>query len=390
MEEELARAKKLESVGILAGGIAHDFNNLLSVIIGNISLVQDDIKTEGEVSDFLEEAEEASLRAQELTKQLITFSKGGAPVKRRGSIGDLVKESVCLSISDFHVECEFSIPPELWLAEFDEGQMTHAINNLITNAVESIPGGGSIEVKAENSIFSSEILEQNLPLPKGKYVKISIRDQGLGIPEEHLPMIFDPYFSTKERGTQKGMGPGLTTTFSIINKHDGHITVKSEVGVGTIFTLYLPAHEKDTKELGSIEIPKPEKAESHLGRILLMDDENMIRDLAKQMLSRCGYDVELAKDGVEAIELYKRAMNSGKSFDVVILDLTVKGGMGGKGAVKKILEIDPQVKAIVSSGYYDDPVMTDFRQYGFIEALSKPYAMKDLSDTFDKITVQKN
>nr|MBC8394125.1 response regulator [Deltaproteobacteria bacterium] len=209
---------------------------------------------------------------------------------------------------------------------------------------------------------------------------------GVGIPEEHLSRIFDPYFSTKEMGIQKGMGLGLATTYSIINRHDGHITVESEVGCGTTFTLYLPAHEKDLRELEPEKTPRPEKPEIRTGRILVMDDEEMMRNLANQVLSRFGYDVEVAKDGAEAIELYKKAMDSGRQFEVVILDLTVKYGIGGKDAIKNLSAIDPQVKAIVSSGYFNDPVMTDFRRYGFIGALPKPYTMKDLKDALDKVT----
>jgi len=386
LEEELLKAKKIESVGILAGGIAHDFNNLLSVIMGNIELAKDDIKLEAEALDFLKEAVNASLQAQELTKQLITFSKGGAPIKRIGSIEDLVKETTNFALSGSKVKASFFLPHDLWFVEFDEGQMKHAVKNVIDNAVEAMHDGGFIDIRAENFKISLETIEQGLKLHQGKYVKISIRDYGAGIPEEHLPMVFDPYFSTKEMGVQKGMGMGLATTYSIIDQHNGYIAVESEIEIGTTFTLYLPAHEKDIKELEPIPTPKPAKPAIRTGRILLMDDEEMIRNLGRQMLIRVGYDVELAKDGVEAIELYQKAMDSGKPFDVVILDLTVKGGIGGRDAVKKILEINPQAKAIVSSGYSNDPVITHFREYGFIEALPKPYTVKDLSDALNKVT----
>jgi CheY-like chemotaxis protein len=388
MQEEFLKAQKLESIGILSGGIAHDFNNLLSVIVGNIELAKDDIKFEVGVSGFLTEVEKASIQAQELTKQLITFSKGGAPVKKTGSIGDLLKETTDFSLSGSNVKSEFFFPDDLWLVEYDEGQMSHAIKNIIINAVESMPDGGTIDVRAENFDNHSETPDSSLPFPEGKYAKISIRDQGIGIPEERLSKIFDPYFSTKEMGIQKGMGLGLATTYSIINRHAGHITVESEVGVGATFTLYLPAHEKDIKALEPIPTPKPAKPAIRTGRVLLMDDEEMIRNLGRQMLSRFGYDAVLAKDGGEAIALYKKAIDSGKPFEVVILDLTVKEGLGGKDAVKKILGIDPQAKAIVSSGYSTDPVMTAFRKYGFLGALPKPYTMKDMSDTLNKVTEQ--
>ncbi len=383
MEDERLKSMKLESVGILAGGIAHDFNNLLSVIMGYISLAEDDLKPEAGVSEYLKEAEKASLRAQELTKQLITFSRGGLPVKKIGPIGDLLKESTKFVLLDSNVKYDFLIPHDLRLIDFDSGQMKHVVRNLIVNAVESMPDGGSIKIKAENFSISSDTIVKGLVLSKGEYVKISIQDQGVGIPAEHLSLIFDPYFSTKEMGPEKGMGLGLATAYSIINKHNGHIFVESEEDVGTTFTIYLPVYEKEIEEIKPVETIQPEKPEIRKGRILLMDDEKMIRDLAEQMLNRLGYSVELAKDGAEAIELYKKATDSGKTYDVVILDLTVKGKMGGKGAVKRLLKIDPQVKAVVSSGYSNDPVMTDFRRYGFIGALPKPYTMKALLEALD-------
>ena len=381
LEKRLVQAQKMESIGILAGGIAHDFNNLLTIIIGNIELAEDDIKPEVGASECLEEAAKACIQAQTLTRQLITFAKGGAPVKKIGSIGDMVTETTNLTISKSNVKCDFLISHDLWPVEFDEGQMKHAVKNMIDNAVESMPDEGTIHVKAENINITAE---QDLPLSEGKYVKISIRDHGVGIPEEHLSQIFDPYFSTKEMGVQKGMGLGLATTYSIINRHDGYITVESEVGVGTTFTLLLPAHEKDIRELKPIEILEPEKPSIRTGRILLMDDEEGVRKVSKKRLSVLGYESELAKDGAQAIELYKKAMDSGQPFDAVILDLTVKGGMGGKEAVKFLQEINPQVKAIVSSGYSNDPVMTNFRAYGFTGALPKPNTNKELFDVLKR------
>jgi CheY-like chemotaxis protein/anti-sigma regulatory factor (Ser/Thr protein kinase) len=331
----------------------------------------------------LTEAEKACLQSKELTKQLITFSKGEAPVRKIGSIGDLVKETTNFALSGSKVKGDFFLTHDPWFVEFDEGQMKHAINNMILNAIEAMPDGGTIYVRAENINITPE---RGLPLFEGKYVKISIQDQGIGIPEKHLSNIFDPYFSTKEIGTQKGMGLGLATAYSIINRHNGQITVESEVGVGTTFTIYFPPYEKSIRELEAPETIQPKRTERHKGKILLMDDEKNIRNLADKLLSRSGYDAEFAKDGVEAIELYKKAMDSGKPFDAVILDLTVKGGMGGKDTVKNLKELYPQVKAIVSSGYFDDPVMTDCRAYGFTGVLVKPYTKKDLIEVLKKIT----
>ncbi len=385
LEAQLQQAQKMEAIGILAGGLAHDFNNLLAIITGNIDLAKDDVKPEVRISENLAEAEKASFRAKELIKQLITFSKGGEPVKEVSSIVDLVKDTTNLNISGSDARCVFSLPENLWLAEFDEGLMKHAIKNLVDNAIEAMPDGGSIDVVAENVEIDSETKESDLPLSKGKYIKIAIKDKGIGIPEDHLSKIFDPYFSTKEIGVQKGMGMGLSTTYSIINRHEGHITAKSELGVGTTFTIYLPVAVEEIVGIEPVKMVEPKKPAVLTRRILVMDDEEMIRKLSTKVLSRLGYEPELAQDGAEAIELYKRAMDSAKPFDAVILDLTVKGGMGGKDAVKELLEINPQVKAIVSSGYSNDPEMTDFRKYGFVGALPKPYAKKDLKDVLDKI-----
>ena len=386
LESQLQQAQKMESVGILSGGIAHDFNNLLSIIIGNIELAKDDITLETGASGFLNEAREASLKAQELTKQLITFSKGGAPFKEIGSIEDLVKKIADTSLSDTDVKCEFNISSDLHVVKFDRGQMNHAVKNIIINAVESMSDSGSIVVKADNF---TKTAESDLPIAEGNYVKISIRDQGIGIPEEHLSKIFDPYFSTKERGPQKGMGLGLAITYSIINRHDGHVAVESEAGVGTTLTIYLPAVVEEIVGIEPVKMAKPEKAAVRTGRILVMDDEEMIRNLSKQMLSRLGYEPEVAKNGTEAVELYGAAKDSGKPFDVVILDLTIKGGAGGKEVIKKLMAIDPDIKAIVSSGYSNDPVMTDFRAYGFIGALPKPHTINDLIDMLNKVIMGK-
>ena len=275
---------------------------------------------------------------------------------------------------------------DLYAVEFDQGQMKHAVKNLIINAVESMSNGGSIVVKAENFNISPETTEKSLPLQEEKYVKISIQDHGAGIPEKLLSKIFDPYFSTKDRGIEKGMGLGLATTFSIINRHDGHITVESETGVGTTFTIYLPVAVEKMVGIEPVKMVEPEEPSIRTKRILVMDDEEMIRRLSKHRLGRLlGYEAELAKDGAQAIELYKESMDSGKPFDAIILDLTVKGGMGGKDTVKALLELDPQVKAIVSSGYSDDPVMTYFESYGFARALVKPYTKEDLNDVLNNV-----
>jgi PAS domain S-box-containing protein len=376
MQEEGIRARKLESMGILAGGIAHDFNNLLSVILGNINLLQEDITADPKSSKFLKAAEKACLKAKYLTDQLITFSKGGILIKKVGSIGDIIKEAARFARSESGMTCELFIAPDLRPVEFDENQIRQAVRNLIVNAAEAMPEGGFLSVIAENAEIGSE---QNLPLLQGEYVKIIIRDEGGGISEENLTKIFDPYFSTRDRGIQKGMGLGLTIAWSVITRHGGHIKAESELGVGTSFTLYLPAY-KEAMEDAPEKKPAAEKPRPRRGKILVMDDEEMIRDLAGQMLKRLAYDVEAACDGAETIQQYQDAADSGKPFDAVILDLTVKKGIGGMETLKMLLKRDPLVKAVVSSGYSDDPVITNFRKYGFAGALPKPYTIKDLTE----------
>ncbi len=376
MEAELLRIQKLESIGILAGGIAHDFNNILTGILGNISLAGV-YKDPGKIAERLSEAEMASLQAKNLTQQLLTFSKGGAPIKKTVAIADLLKDSAPFALRGSNVRCEFSIPGDLWSVEMDEGQIRQVVNNLIINADQAMPGGGVIEVCVENVTIE---LGNVLPLKPGKYIKISIQDHGVGISEEHFHRIFDPYFTTK----QKGSGLGLATSYSIIKNHGGHITVESQIGIGTTFYIYLPASARATEA-------KKEKVKEELipgsGKVLVMDDEKIIRDLACDMLARIGYKISVAPDGAKAIRLYREAMNSGQPFDAVIMDLTVQGSMGGKEAVQELIKIDPDVRAIVSSGYSNDPIMADFRKYGFVGVIAKPYKIKELSEVLHRVII---
>jgi len=377
VEAELLKAQKLESIGILAGGIAHDFNNILTAILGNITLAKMDSKPEDKVFQRLAEAEKACVWAKDLTQQLLTFSKGGAPIKKTVLIQELIKDSVNFTLSGSNVRCKFSIPDDLWQVEIDEGQISQVINNLVVNAEQAMPEGGIIEVKAENISLEEK---RAVPLKAGKYIRITIKDEGIGIPEEHLPKIFDPYFTTK----QKGSGLGLAVAHSIIKNHAGYITVESKLGAGTSFYIYLPASEKGISERKTQE----EKPLFGQGRILVMDDEPAVREIAGNMLQFLGYEVEFAREGAEAIELYKKAKKSGKAFDAVILDLTVPGGMGGKEAIRMLLEIDPDVRAIVSSGYSNDPVMSDFKRYGFRGVVAKPYNLKNLAEEVHKIIAE--
>ncbi len=390
MAEELLKAQKLESIGILAGGIAHDFNNLLTSILGNVSLSKVRVNTEDEIYRRLGEAEKACNQAKRLTQQLLTFSKGGAPIKKLTSIERIIRESVSFTLRGSSVRCEFSIEEGLWDVEVDEGQIAQVITNLVINAEQAVPQGGVVKVSAENA--SSRInspMHTNyvnlLPpsLREGRYIKITVEDEGEGIPQEHLSKIFDPYFTTKHRSS----GLGLATAYSIIKNHDGYIEVESGQGVGMRVHIYIPASTErvEEKEGGVAE----EGVLRGRGRVLIMDDEEMIREVTGEMLSHIGYEVECASDGVEAIELYKRAREENKPFDVVIMDLTVLEGMGGKEAIKRLIEIDPNIRAVVSSGYSDDRVMSEYRNHGFKGVISKPYSIGDLSGVLHEVMNEK-
>ena len=373
IEEELLKVEKLESLGVLAGGIAHDFNNLLTAILGSISLAKMYAGSGNKVSERLSEAEKASLQARDLTQKLLTFSKGGFPVKKAASISELIRDSAGFVLSGSNVRCEYSTPGNLWPVDVDEGQISQVINNLIINADQAMQQGGIIQVSCENVVLNKADL---LPLKGGNYVKISIKDHGVGIPEKYIEKIFDPFFSTKLNGT----GLGLSTVYSIIKRHNGYITVESKKEVGTTFYIYLPASRKDIQQKKDDTVIIGGK-----GKILVMDDEEIVREVLGAMLVSIGYGVEYATNGEEAVELYRVAKGSGAPFDAVILDLTIPGGMGGKKAMQGLLKIDPGVKAIVSSGYSNDPVMADFREYGFSGVAAKPYKIKQLSETLHNV-----
>ncbi len=375
LEEQFLRTQKLEAVGLLAGGIAHDFNNLLQGVFGTISMAKLLSDRDGKPFELLEEAERALMQTRNLTKQLLTFSKGGEPVKKSVALPPLIHDSVKFALSGSNIDCVFSTADDLLAVRADEGQISQVMHNLVLNAAEAMPDGGTVSVEACNMPLSDK---GALPLPKGAYVRISVKDYGIGIPESHLSRIFDPYFSTKK----KGSGLGLTTSYSIVKKHGGLLDVKSDLGAGSTFFVYLPA---------SGEMPVPEKAGKGRivrgkGTVLLMDDEEVVRSVAGYMIKSLGYEIDFAENGEEAIEKYIGALNAARPFDAVILDLTVRGGMGGEETIRKMTSLDPAVRAIVSSGYSDSAILSHYEDYGFKAVLSKPYAIEELSSTLHQLT----
>ncbi len=374
-DEERLRSQKLESLGVLAGGIAHDFNNLLTGILGNLSLAKADLPGTGTVAQRLAETEKAARRARDLTQQLLTFAKGGAPVKTETSLTGLIQDATGFAVRGTKAVCEYDCAEDLWLTEVDTGQVGQVLQNLVINAVHAMPEGGAIRLTARNLTVGPG----ELPLPSGKYVLITVRDQGVGIPPEHLAKIFDPYFTTK----QSGSGLGLAVVYSIIANHAGHITVQSELGKGTVFSIYLPSTGKHPLAEKPVEGPAP--LAKGQGKILIMDDEELIRNVSTAMLTQLGYEAHAANDGEEAITRYLQAQKDGQPFDLVIMDLTVPGGMGGKEAIAHLRQIDPQIKAVVSSGYANDPIMANFGEYGFCGVAPKPFGLQELSQLLQMI-----
>jgi len=367
-EEELLKESKLESVGLLAGGIAHDFNNILTGIIGNISLARMSAHSTEKMLDRLSGVEKSAFRAKDLTQQLLTFAKGGAPIRKWAQIPELVKDVCQFTLHGSTVQCEYSLPPDIWPVELDEGQFRQALNHLVINAMQAMPDGGQMEVKLENVELTEGFLP---PLAAGKYVKLSIRDHGPGIEPKNLSRIFEPYFTPKRAGN----GLGMATAYSVVRKHEGQIRVESTIGVGSVFHVYLPATFRAVQPVTS---DVNQKEFFGHGRVLIMDDEPDVLEIAGHMLRMCGYEVETVRDGADVIERYIRAKAAGQPFDAVIMDLTVPNGMGGREAIRRLKELAPEIKAIVSSGYSFDPVMANYRQYGFRGIIPKPYQMEEL------------
>ena len=376
VEEELLKASKLESLGILAGGIAHDFNNLLTGILGHLSLLRANPDAD-DAQDALDGAENAARRAKGLTHQLLTFSRGGAPIRKPASLARVLRDSTRVVLHGSGIAYDLAVPDDLRAVEVDEAQIGQVIGNLLVNAQEAMPEGGRVHVSCENVTIGATVAPGPDPLAPGEYVRVVIRDEGTGIAPEHLPKIFDPYFSTRPNGS----GLGLAAAYSIIRKHGGHIVADSEPGRGAKFSIYLPALDEPAPEAGEEE---PSQS-TEMRRVLVMDDDSVVLAVVSRMLERLGYAVDTATDGEAALERYRAAMAEDSTYDVVLMDLTIPDGMGGREAVGRLLEIDPSARAIVSSGYSSDPVMAEYRKYGFRAVMAKPYDLKELRRTIEEV-----
>jgi PAS domain S-box-containing protein len=370
VEHNLLRVAKLESLGVLAGGIAHDFNNVLAVVLGTLTLAARQADAGPATRAFLAEAELATNRARGLAKQLVTFAKGGTPLKRVGSIVPLVREaeSFCARTVPEGILFEERLPADLWLVDIDGAQMSQVFHNLLLNAAQAMPRGGRVQVEAENLLLASS---SGVPLSPGRYVGIRVRDEGGGIDPSHLDRIFDPYFTTKSSGT----GLGLATAHSIVTRHGGHITAENGHGGGATFKIFLPA--VDVPDAGREGLPA---ASGGRTRVLLMDDDEPVRRMAKRVLESSGFDVVDCADGADAAAEYERARGAGEPFHAVVLDLVVRGGTGGVETLARLRAVDPAVRAIVVSGYSDDEVMAEPRRYGFVAAVSKPFTAEEICD----------
>jgi PAS domain S-box-containing protein len=370
LEEDRLRVQKLESLGLLAGGLAHDFNNILTAVLGNISIVRSALPTGSDLHETLQDAERAALRARDLTQQLLTFAKGGAPVKKLHDIVALVREAAGFTVRGSMSRCVYEFDPNTWGAEVDGGQITQVVQNLVINADQAMPDGGVITLRTANRI----IVDGEFPdLPPGRYVEIQVSDTGIGIPQHIRNRIFDPYFTTKK----KGSGLGLTMCASIVRKHGGYIGVESTPGRGSVFTVLLPASDISSRILADASAGKPADL-SGTERILVMDDEPAILELARRILTRHGYTALLAEHGEKAVQLFDSERAAGRRIDLAILDITVPGGMGGRETLRHLRERDPALPALVSSGYAQDQVLAQFKDAGFSGIVPKPYRAEEL------------
>lgn len=384
MEEDILKAKNLKSLGTLAGGIAHDFNNLLMAIVGNISLAKMNAPDDPAIMGYLKEAERIAFMGKSLTQQLLTFSRGGDPVRTIVRPGPLVVKIAEKVLGASCVQRVYDIPDDILPIEADEGQFAQVVENVLVNAKEAMPEGGKVTVQIRNMHIPPE---DRLPLIKEDYVRISIADEGSGIAKEDLSKIFDPYYTTKDMGSQKGVGLGLAICFAIVKKHNGHISVESAEGGGTIFHVHFPAYKQAAAEEATHAGHSKLK---HKGRVLILDDEEMILKIGEELLRHLGYEATPARSGEEAIDLYRQAMELKSPFNAVVLDLAIPNGIGGKEVLGELVRIDPMVKAIISSGYLNDPIVSRFGEYGFLDVLTKPYDAVELDEKLQKIISQRS
>jgi signal transduction histidine kinase/CheY-like chemotaxis protein len=374
LEEERIKGSKLESLGVLAGGLAHDFNNLLMAVLSHVSLARQRAARGRDVEASLAAAETALMRASGLTAQLLTFAKGGAPVRRLTELGPLLRETAGFVLAGARSTCLFELPEVLWPAEVDGGQIGQLIGNILLNASQAMPAGGRVSIEAANLELEAS---HGLPLPPGPYVRISIADEGVGIPPELLDRIFDPYFTTKEGG----QGLGLASCHSIVRRHGGHMRIDSTPGRGTTVTVWLPAAPGIRVE-GEVEGRVTQRGQ---GRILAVDDELVVREAYGELLHELGYEPVVVPDGAEAVRRYAEAREEGRPFRAVLLDLTIRGGMGGKETLDELRRQDPAVRAIVASGYSSDPLLSSYREAGFDGMLSKPFGPELLSKVLREV-----
>ncbi len=385
MEMELAKAQKLESIGLLAGGIAHDFNNILTAILGSLSLAKIEAMTPDRLYARLASAEEQCLKAKSLTSRLLTYSRGGSPLRKTSCLAKVLEDAAIFSVSGKNIRCKFNFADSLWPAQIDEGQMHQVTHYLVTNAAEAMPQGGTIEIAAQNIRLKAD---QIPPLPAGNYLQWYVKDHGVGIPKEHMKKLFDPYFTTKQMNNIKGMGLGLALCYSIVKNHDGLIIVDSEPGTGTIFTVYIPAVDKESSQRDPKEKREIKTRAKH--KILLIDDEQILLDVTSSMLVHLGYEVATAQCHEEALGIYGKAKEAGQPFSLIIMDLTLRGDEGGETAIRRWLAIHPEVKAVISSGYVRDPVIEEYWKYGFAGAMMKPYTLGELEKALAKAIARDN
>jgi len=378
VQEERARTGRLESLGLLAGGIAHDFNNILMSVMGNISLARATMPHAAASNTALAEAEQACVRARQITWQLLTFSKGGVPVRKAVAVPRILEEAAALALRGTNVTCAFDVTPDLWPIEADDAQLVQVFTNLLINAQQAMPNGGVVTIRGENVFELTGKSQHALRVEAGAFVRVSVVDQGIGIPREHLPRIFDPYFSTKHHGS----GLGLATTYSIVKNHGGLIGVESKPGAGTTIAVSFPASAMTShREERALVVA----AGSGRPRVLVMDDEASVRTLAANMLEFLGYDAEIVDNGSAAVERFRRALGSDNPFHAVMLDLVVPGEMGARETIDQLTGLDPAVRAIVVSGYAQDATISSFRDFGFAAAMNKPYTLHELQSTLENV-----